>query len=219
MDLVKTEAERSIDEQQAFTILRAGMDEETHLATEGIETVSKCWTTLKAQFAISTSRKHCNMMEEVREHMKWQDGDQATSKWHSIRHRLAETTEYAPLGKDQLITHFVARPIVKCWMVHLPPKIAEIFERKIRQANDTWNDVMERIDDEILISSNRQKESNQTDSSKAKQTRNAGKPKCFFCQKIGHKEEECRNKQIWGQRKISANMSHMDPSSKKTPDY
>ncbi|KAL2887234.1 Retrovirus-related Pol polyprotein from transposon TNT 1-94 [Ceratocystis lukuohia] len=219
MDLVKTEAERSIDEQQAFTILRAGMDEETQLATEGIETVSKCWTTLKAQFAISTSRKHCNMMEEIAEHMKWQDGDQATSKWHSIRHRLAETTEYAPLGRDQLITHFMARPIVKCWMMHLPPKIAEIFERQIRQGNGTWNDVMEKIDDEILISSNRQRESNQTDSSKAKQTRNAGKPKCFFCQKIGHKEEECRNKQTWEQRKISANMSHMDPSSKKTPDY
>ncbi|PHH50561.1 hypothetical protein CFIMG_007387RA00001 [Ceratocystis fimbriata CBS 114723] len=133
MDLVKTEAERSIDEQQAFTILRAGMDEETQLATEGIETVSKCWTTLKAQLAISTSCRHCNMMGEVMEQMKWQDGDQATSKWHNIRHMLAETPEYAPLDKDQPITHFMARPIVKL----LPSKIADIFERQIQQANET----------------------------------------------------------------------------------
>ncbi|KAL2892021.1 Retrovirus-related Pol polyprotein from transposon TNT 1-94 [Ceratocystis lukuohia] len=218
MELEKSENDKMVDIADAFGIIRAGLQERDLGVVENSDNVSKCWTSLKERYNGSTHRRHFGILSNIKQVMEWQEDDTALKKWYNLRDKMEDIPGLESLTSDTTMGNFVIRIIIDLWISRLPPHIAKIFEKNVRQGAGTWNEVMMNIDDDIAMMPKSWKAGANKESARTRHgNKNQARPTCQFCSKVGHTQEVCRNKASWDNRKITANMSFMDNQSKNTP--
>ncbi|KKF96579.1 hypothetical protein CFO_g1043 [Ceratocystis platani] len=220
MELEKSENDKMVDIADAFGIIRAGLQERDLGVVENSDNVSKCWTSLKERYNGSTHRRHFGILSNIKQDMEWQEDDTALKKWYNLRDKMEDIPGLESLTSDTTMGNFVTRIIIDLWISRLPPHIAKIFEKNVRQGAGTWNEVMMNIDDDIAMMPKSWKAGANKESARTRHgNKNQARPTCQFCSKVGHTQEVCRNKASWDNRKITANMSFMDNQSKNTPSH
>ncbi|PHH49145.1 hypothetical protein CFIMG_007911RA [Ceratocystis fimbriata CBS 114723] len=217
MDVEKNEQQKAKDASVALNLIHAGLDETAIRYLKSISDVSKCWKLLKQRYQISESSRHAAMMTEIHQEMKWKEGDRMLPKWLEIRNMVGQFTEFEKIIEDSDTTCIFSRFAATLWTYHLPPPLAAKLNHHLMTSNAKWTDIMSRIDSEIpsipraqLRSQQKVNENQVPNQPRTEQTQQRHKIKCHFCEKIGHRESECRGKKAWEQRRVAANMSQLD---------
>ncbi|KKF93167.1 hypothetical protein CFO_g4484 [Ceratocystis platani] len=117
--------------------------------------------------------------------------------------------------------------VKKCWKMlkerykvstsSLHAGLAAEIIREMAWREGSWTDIMSKIDSEMasmpkiqLRSQSKVNETPTPSQPRTDQNQQRPKIKCYFCEKTGHRESECRGKKAWEQRRVAANMSQLD---------
>ncbi|PHH55064.1 hypothetical protein CFIMG_007570RA00001 [Ceratocystis fimbriata CBS 114723] len=220
MEIEKSPRQLARDESNAIAIIRAGLTEEDKDLTKNAETAKAYLTLLKSRYNKGQTHRNKYILADLAEDMgkQWKVGDRASCRWYSLRTKISNYQGMDELLADPTTDSFLAMLIVKYWITQLPNHIAKVFEKQTGQASGHWNDVMERIDADLESLLKDNPTHTRAESSKARQEK---RPKCGWCHKLGHEEDECRTKKKQSEKMIHSNMTHLDktPSGTKTPSY
>ncbi|KAL2887454.1 Retrovirus-related Pol polyprotein from transposon TNT 1-94 [Ceratocystis lukuohia] len=224
MQIEKSSRQHSMDEANAMAIIRAGLTEDDKKLVCDAENAKECWTLLKGIYNQGSNHRSNCIFADLDDDLgrEWKTGDKATFRWYYLRKKISNYQGMESLSTEPKSDNFLARLVIRQWVLLMPKHIANVFNKHVNQPSGYWKDVMEKIDCDLesVLKGNPSNTPNES-ASKARRDRRREGPKCDWCKKFGHTEDECHTKKKQSDKIIRSNASIVEKTATgtRTPSY